>query len=38
MRQINVSEEKQVEKVDYTDKVFVGNKVGHKKFGIGEVI
>ena len=31
-------EEKQVEKVDYTDKVFVGNKVGHKKFGIGEVI
>lgn len=31
-------EGKQVEKVDYTDKVFVGNKIGHKKFGIGEVI
>lgn len=31
-------EEKQVEKIDYTDKVFLGNKVDHKKFGIGKVI
>lgn len=34
----NSPEEKQIEKIDYADKVFLGSKVTHKKFGTGEIL
>lgn len=38
MEEENSPEEKQIEKIDYADKVFLGSKVTHKKFGPGEIL
>lgn len=34
----NSLEEKQIEKIDYADKVSLGSKVTHKKFGTGKIL